>query len=79
MATDAAVAGIEQNMTQENVQAAGQYATMENAEKAWEGAKWADKKADEYGIDKVEVASKAGSAAWRGMQKIDYGKLAENM
>ena len=51
---------------------------MENAETAWEGAKWADKKADELGIDKMEVASKAGSAAWRGAKKIDYGKLAGN-
>ena len=40
--------------------------TKENAEKAWEGAKWADKKADELGIDKVAVASSVGSALWSG-------------
>ena len=69
---------VEQNLTADNVAAASQYATKENAEAAWEGAKWADKKADEYGIDKKEVATKAGSAAWNGMKKIDYGKLASN-
>ncbi len=52
---------------------------MENAETAWEGVKWADKKADELGIDKMAVASKAGSAAWSGLKKIDYSKLASNM
>ena len=54
-------------MTAENLNAASKHATKENAEKAWEGAKWADAKADEYGIDKKEVATKAGSAAWSGL------------
>ena len=74
-----AVTAVEQNLTAENIAASKQYATKENAEAAWEGAKWADKKADEYGIDKKEVASKAGSAAWSGMKKVDYGKLAKNI
>lgn len=78
MAGDVAVGAIEQNLTAENVNAAGQYATKENAETAWEGAKWADKKADEMGIDKQAVAAKAGSAAWKGAKGIDYGKLASN-
>jgi len=66
-------------LTTENIEASKQYATKENAETAWEGAKWADNKADEMGIDKVAVASKAGNAAWGGLKSIDYGKLASNM
>ena len=54
-------------MTAENLNAAEKHATKENAETALEGAKWADKKADDLGIDKMAVASKAGSAAWSGM------------
>lgn len=42
MAGDAAASAVEQSLTTENVQAASQYATKENAEAAWEGAKWAD-------------------------------------
>jgi len=30
------------------------------------------------GIDKKAVASKAGTATWNAMQKVDYGKLASN-
>ncbi len=74
-----AVTAVQDNLTAENIEASKKYATKENAETAWEGAKWADKKADELGIDKKEVACKAGSAAWSGMKKIDYGKLASNM
>jgi hypothetical protein len=40
--------------------------TKENAEKAYEGACWANNKADELGIDKMAVASKVGSAMWAG-------------
>ena len=40
--------------------------TKENAEKAYDGAVWANNKADELGIDKVAVASAVGSAMWTG-------------
>ena len=40
--------------------------TKENAEKAYDGAVWANNKADELGIDKMAVASKVGSAMWSG-------------
>ena len=40
--------------------------TKENAEKAYDGAVWANDKADELGIDKVAVASAVGSAMWTG-------------
>jgi len=79
MAGDVAASAIEQNLTAENIEKSKKYATKENAEAAWEGAKWADKKADELGIDKKAVAQKAGSAAWNGMKKVDYGKLANNL
>jgi len=56
VAGDMAVTAIQQNLTAENIEASKKYATKENAEAAWEGAKWADKKADELGIDKKAVA-----------------------
>jgi len=42
VAGDVASTAIEQNLTAENINAASQHATRENAEAAWEGAKWAD-------------------------------------
>ena len=48
--------------TMENYEKNKHHLTRENAEKAWEGAKWADKKADEYGIDKYAVAAGVGNA-----------------
>ena len=53
--------------------------TVDNAKKAWGAAVWADKKCDEYGIDKKAVAVKVGSAAWAGLKSIDYSKLASNV
>ena len=74
---------IEESLTTENINAAKEHATQENIEAgasaAWEGLKWADKKADEHGVDKMAVAQKAGSATWNAASKIDYGKLAENL
>jgi len=47
---------------------------------------WANDKCDEYGIDKKEVATKAGSAAWTGGKAlynassgVDWGKVANNV
>ena len=56
--------------TKENLAIAQKHATKENAETAYEGAKWANNKADELGIDKTEVATKAGSALWGGMKLL---------
>lgn len=53
-------------MTYENYEANKQHLTRENAEKAYDGAVWANDKADELGIDKVAVASAVGSAMLTG-------------
>lgn len=79
MAGDLAANQIERNLTTENVQAASQYATKENAQTAWEGAKWADKKADEYGIDKEEVAIKAGTATWNAAKKVNWSAVGSTL
>ena len=95
MAGDVAVKQIEKNVTADNVAAvvtaenidyAAKQCTKENAEKAYDGYKWADKKADELGIDKQEVARKAGNAAlaggklaWEGLKKVDYNKLGKDL
>jgi hypothetical protein len=42
--------------------------TAENREKAYDGACWANDKADEMGIDKTEVAKSVGSGLWSGMK-----------
>lgn len=83
VAGDLAVKVAQDQLTYENYQANKQHLTKENAEKAWEGAKWADKKADEMGIDKMAVAQKVGSAMWTGTkyaaanaQKVDWSQMA---
>jgi len=43
---------------------------MENAEKGYEGACWANDKADEMGIDKKEVATSVGTGIWAGMKSM---------
>lgn len=57
-------------MTQENLDYVAQHATVENAEKAYEGACWANDKADELGIDKKEVATAVGSGMWAGIKAM---------
>jgi len=86
VAGDVAVKAVEQNMTAENIEAASKHATKENAMLAYDGAVWANDKCDEYGIDKKEVATKAGSAAWTGGKAlynassgVDWGKVANNV
>jgi hypothetical protein len=78
MAADA----VTENMTMENAKAGAKYCTVDNAKKGYEGYQYADKKADEYGIDKEAVAKKAGNAAlkagkwaWEGLKSVDYSKL----
>lgn len=63
-------------MTYENYEANKQHLTKENAETAYQGAVWANDKADELGIDKVAVASAVGSALWTGT-KYTYSKSKE--
>ena len=50
------------NATKENMQLAQKHMTVENAKKGYAGAKWANQKADEHGIDKWSVAKKMGAA-----------------
>jgi hypothetical protein len=57
---------VKDQCTYENYEANKQHLTKENAEKAYDGAVWANNKADELGIDKVAVASAVGSAMWTG-------------
>lgn len=54
--------------TQENLDYALEHNTAENREKAYDGACWANDKADEMGIDKTEVAKSVGSGLWSGMK-----------
>jgi hypothetical protein len=61
-----AVKVAQDQLTYDNYEANKQHLTQENAEKAYEGGKWANNKADELGIDKMAVASKVGSAMWSG-------------
>ena len=60
VAGDVASHVIEESLTTENINAAKEHATQENIEAgasaAWAGLKWADKKADEHGVDKMAVA-----------------------
>lgn len=84
VAGDVAVGVVQDQMTAENIEAASKHATMENAQHAYDGAVWMDKKADEYGIDKKAVAQKAGNAAWSGAKAlakadVDWGKIAGNV
>ena len=74
------------NMTYENYEYAKQHATKENAEKAYEGGKWLNQKADEHNIDKWAVAKKVGSAigkgasaAWNAASSVEYSKHYNNM
>jgi hypothetical protein len=66
VAGDVAVKVAKDQLTYDNYEANKQHLTKENAETAYQGAKWANNKADEMGIDKVAVASKVGSAMWSG-------------
>ena len=73
---------MKQNMTMENAKAGAQYATVDNAKKGYEGYQYADKKADEYGIDKQAVYSKVGNAAlegakytYEGAKKADWSSI----
>ena len=79
MAGDAAANAVAENMTAENINAASKHATKENAELAWEGAKYADQKCDEYGIDKKEVAYKVGNAAYEAAKKVDWAAVGRGI
>lgn len=72
-------------MTYENYEANKHHLTKENAEKAYDGAVWADKKADELGIDKKAVGMAVGSALWSSVkftsaqaQKVDWNEAAKS-
>jgi hypothetical protein len=57
---------------------------MENAHHAYDGALWANKKADELGIDKKAVAQKMASAVWSGAKAlaktdVDWGAVGRNI
>ena len=57
---------VQDQCTYENYEANKHHLTKENAEKAYDGAVWANDKADELGIDKVAVGKAVGSALWSG-------------
>ena len=56
-----------EGMSEKEAEDLKKHATVENAQTVYEGAKWADKKCDELGIDKVAVAKSAGSALMTGL------------
>jgi len=68
--------------TWENYEANKKHMTKENAEKAYDGAVWANDKADELGIDKMKVAKGVGNALYSGgsyaaknANRVDYSKF----
>ena len=86
VAGDVAVNVVNEAVTAENIEYASQHATKENAIHAYDGACWANNKADELGIDKVAVAEKAGNAALVGGKAlygassgVNWGKVANNV
>ena len=85
MAGDMAAQAVTNNLTADNVQKSAQYCTVDNAQKGYQGYEYADKKADEMGIDKQAVGAKVGNAAltagkyaWEGLKGIDYAKAWDN-
>jgi len=66
VASDMAVGVAKDQCTWENYEANKQHMTKENAEKGYQGACWANDKADELGIDKKKVAMSVGNALWSG-------------
>jgi len=57
----------DKGVSKEDAESLKKHATVENAQTAYEGAVWADKKADELGIDKTAVLKSAGSALMSGL------------